>query len=82
MLEEKEVKLEFLPPYSPDYNPIEYSFSVIKQALKGTNENYRIRGDESLKELADKVLLTAMAVVTPEIARNQFRHCHIRVDYN
>lgn len=28
------VKLEYLPPYSPDLNPIELSFSKIKAILK------------------------------------------------
>src|SRR5437764_848753 len=27
-------RVEFLPPYSPDFNPIESSFSVIKSFLK------------------------------------------------
>ena len=27
-------RIEFLPPYSPDFNPIESSFSVIKSFLK------------------------------------------------
>jgi transposase len=69
-----------LPPYSPDFNPIEYSFAVVKHALKGAPE-YRIQGTESLQELANKVLEVARAVVTPEIAKNQFRHCNIQVDY-
>jgi transposase len=33
LCEDKELKLEYLPPYSPDLNPIEYSFSVIKKAI-------------------------------------------------
>jgi hypothetical protein len=28
------------------------------------------------------VLMVAKEAVTPEIARNQFRHCMIQVDYN
>ena len=27
-------RLEFLPPYSPDYNPIEQAFSIIKSYLR------------------------------------------------
>ena len=73
--------MELLPPYSPDFNPIEFSFSVIKRALKGAPE-YRLQGNESLQELAEKVLEVAAAVITPEIAMNQFRHCHIKVDYS
>ena len=28
------MRVEFLPPYSPDYNPIELAFSLIKQRLR------------------------------------------------
>jgi transposase len=70
-------KCEYLPPYSPDYNPIEYSFSVIKKALKGC---FQLKGNETLKELGDKVTEIAKNVVTSEIARNQFRHCRIHMD--
>ena len=28
------VVLEFLPPYSPDFNPIEEHFSVLKKFIK------------------------------------------------
>ena len=37
-LTKRDAGLEFLPPYSPDFNPIEFSSSVIKCALKGTPE--------------------------------------------
>ena len=77
MIEERGCKLEYLPPYSPDYNPIEYSFSVIKKSLKG---RHQLQGSESLDELALKTLDIAQTVITGEIARNQFRHCKIRLD--
>ena len=28
------MKLEYLPPYSPDFNPIELAFSLIKSRLR------------------------------------------------
>ncbi|OCB88511.1 hypothetical protein A7U60_g4326 [Sanghuangporus baumii] len=34
LIESRGVRLEFLPPYSPDYNPIELAFSIIKSRLK------------------------------------------------
>jgi len=34
MYDEAAVVLEFLPPYSPDYNPIEMAFGVLKQWVK------------------------------------------------
>jgi transposase len=76
MIEAKGFKLEYIPPYSPDYNPIEFSFSVLKRFLK--KENY-IHGDEDDAEFATKIIRATSGIITPTIARNQFRHCHIRV---
>jgi transposase len=76
LCEARKVKLEYLPPYSPDFNPIEYSFSVIKNALR---KNGKMNENENLMQFAEKVLKIAQEVVTPEIAKNQFRHCNISV---
>jgi hypothetical protein len=74
LCEDKELKLEYLPPYSPDLNPIEYSFSVIKKAIQ---KDRMIEECEDVMKFAEKVLKIANEKVTPEIARNQFRHCNI-----
>jgi transposase len=74
MIEANGCKLEFLPPYSPDFNPIEYSFSVIKSALKG---NHQMHGNEDFDELAKLLGETVKSRITPEIAANQFRTCRI-----
>ena len=79
MIEEKGAKLEFLPPYSPDYNPIEYSFSVLKRQLK--NKDYLsniIEGDDAA--FADAIIAAGRDAVTPEISRNQFHHCGFRIE--
>jgi len=39
-----------------------------------------IEGDESQDELAKKVVKIAKSVITPEMAKNQFRHCAISMD--
>ena len=36
LCEEYSVLLKFLPPYSPDFNPIEATFNNIRRELKGT----------------------------------------------
>jgi transposase len=69
-------KLEYLHPYSPDYNPIEYTFAVIKSHLK---QSGRLNGTEKRDELAEKVMKIANEVITPEIARNEFYHCKISI---
>jgi len=38
-----------------------------------------IRSDDDLASFADKVIEIAKTKITPELARNQFRHCNICV---
>ena len=71
-------KLEFLPPYSPDYNPIEYSFSVLKRHLKSHNYLSNINEGDDV-EFANAIIAAARNAVTAEISRNQFRHCGFRI---
>ncbi|KAF7361312.1 Tc1-mariner class transposase [Mycena sanguinolenta] len=64
--------LLFLPPYSPDLNPIEESFSTLKAYM-------RRHGSEMLAA-EDPVLaiLEACACILPEMARNWFIHAGYR----
>jgi transposase len=78
MITDARCKLEYLPPYSPDYNPIEYTFSVIKSHFKRSS---RLTRNEINEELAEKAVEIAKEVVTSEIARNEFRHCRVNIDY-
>ena len=51
MCEEKGVLLKFLPPYSPDFNPIENTFKDLKAWIK---RNYRLAADfEDFGEFLD-----------------------------
>ena len=67
LIEVRGAELEFLPPYSPDLNPIEMIFSKIKQTLRSLA--YRTR--EALWRSMQSVLDT----ITPTDAANCFRHC-------
>ena len=40
MIYETGALLHFLPPYSPDYNPIESLFSKVKTVLKGIEKDF------------------------------------------
>jgi transposase len=60
-------KLRFLPPYSPDLNPIEMVFSKIKQALR----SLACRTRDALWNAMQRVLDN----VTPNDASNCFKHC-------
>jgi hypothetical protein len=60
--EEALCKLVFLPPYSPDYNPIEQAFSAIKAYLR------RHLDDKGLTSMVQ-----ACQAITPDKAEGYFR---------
>jgi transposase len=57
----------WLPPYSPDYSPIEQCWSKIKNYLRGA----KARTGEAL----DKALAQAIELVTKADIRGWFKHC-------
>jgi transposase len=57
----------WLPPYSPDYSPIEQCWSKIKSYLRGA----KARTEEAL----DKALAQAIKQVTKADIRGWFKHC-------
>lgn len=59
--------VRYLPPYSPDLNPIEMIFSKIKQLLR----SLACRTKDELWAAMQSVLNR----VTPSDAQNCFRHC-------
>jgi transposase len=67
LLEARGVRLEFLPPYSPDLNPIEQCWSKVKTALRAA----KARTLEAL--LA--ALARALEAVTRDDIRAWFAHC-------
>jgi transposase len=67
LIESTGAKLVFLPPYSPDLNPIEMVFSKIKQKLR----TLACRTQAILWRSMQSVLDT----ITTADASNCFRHC-------
>ena len=67
LIESAGARLEFLPPYSPDLNPIEMIFAKIKQALRSLT----CRTREALWNSIQPVLDT----VSPNDTAHCFRHC-------
>lgn len=59
--------LLLLPPYSPDFNPIEMAFSKVKSVL-------RSMAARTVTGLFDAIGV-ALARVTPADARGYIRHC-------
>jgi transposase len=57
----------YLPPYSPDFNPIENAFSKIKQALRSLGLRIMDALWNTMQSVLDRV--------TPSDAAGFFRHC-------
>ena len=66
-VEQRGARLVFLPPYSPDLNPIERCWSKIKTALRAAKARTREALEEAIKQ--------AIATVTESDARAWFKHC-------
>lgn len=63
-IESVEARLEYLPPYSPDFNPIENMWSKVKEALRSAAQ----RTMESLGE----AIANALTRVSPDDCRGFF----------
>jgi transposase len=67
MIQSTGATLLFLPPYSPDLNPIELAFSKLKQLLRSA-------GHRTMAALW-KDVQRALDLITHEDAANFLRHC-------
>ncbi len=67
LIEEAGAELRFLPPYSPDLNPIEKMWSKVKAFLRAAKARTQ-------EELYEKIGL-ALQTVTPQDAEGWFRSC-------
>lgn len=74
LVEERGMRLVYLPSYSPDLNPIELTFSSVKAWLRANQDRVN-------REMADEggtvynALWQAVHSVTPEKARGWYKHC-------
>jgi transposase len=66
-IEKRGAKVIFLPPYSPDMNPIEKCWSKIKTYLRAAKARTR--------EALDKALKDALLLITPSDAAGRFTSC-------
>ena len=71
LIESAGCELLYLPPYSPDLNPIEEAFSKIKGLLRKAGARSR----EALIEALGK----ALEAITSQDARGFFEHCGYRI---
>ena len=66
-IEGRGCSLLLLPPYSPDFNPIEQAFSKVKELLRKAEARTR----EALFEATHH----ALGAIAQEDARGYFEHC-------
>jgi transposase len=71
LIEDKGCELIYLPPYSPDFNPIEEAFSKVKHILRKIGA----RGKETLVEAMGR----ALGAVRTEDVRGFLAHCGYHV---
>jgi transposase len=66
--------LIYLPPYSPDYNPIEECFSFIKAYIRRNGHIFRDLAESRDWVGSFQFLYHALDMVTPEAANGWFHH--------
>jgi transposase len=67
LIEEKGAEVLFLPPYSPDLNPIEEAFSKIKGFIR--------KAEARTREALVDAMGAAISAITARDARGFFEHC-------
>ena len=70
LIESRGCELLYLPPYSPDLNPIEQAFSKVKGLLR--------RAEARTHEILIEVMGQALSAVTTPDTRGVFDHCGYR----
>jgi transposase len=67
MVESVGATVVYLPPYSPDLNPIEMAFSKLKQLMRSAEHRTREALWSDMQHLLDQI--------TPSDSQGFFRHC-------
>ena len=62
----------FLPPYSPDYNPIEEAFSKVKTLIKAYESDLEMNHMDMMD-----IVLTAFSHITKQDCQHWIEHCGI-----
>ena len=67
--------IHFLPPYSLDYNPIEYMFSKLKETLKAMNTDYGPLFDLKTQVMAALTHITPAGLLTVNFTTDVLYSC-------
>ena len=72
------MRIEYLPPYSPDFNPIEQAFSVMKAHFRRKYAHFARSNSTGTdpKDFAEvhSMLLDVVYSITPEQSRAFYHH--------
>jgi transposase len=67
LIEKAGAEVLYLPPYSPDLNPIEKAWSKLKQIPRAAKARS--------KEALEKAITESIRMITPDNSRAWFHHC-------
>ena len=67
IVEERGAIIEYLPPYSPDFNPVENMWSKLKNQLRKVKKRS--------KEILFEAVGVALNTITAQDAQGWFEHC-------
>ena len=67
VVKERGARIEYLPPYSPDLNPVENMWSKVKSHLRQVKER--------CKDVLIDAVGVALRTVTAQDAQGWFKHC-------
>ena len=70
LIEERGCELNYLPPYSPDLNPIEEAFSKVKWLLR--------KAEARSRQALVEAIGGALSMISAQDARGFFEHCGYR----
>jgi transposase len=70
LIERQGCELLYLPPYSPDFNPIEEAFSKVKLILR--------KAESRTREALVEAIGAAISIVTAKDVLGFFEHCGYR----
>jgi len=76
LCEQHGIKLLFLPPYSPEYNPIEIVFSKVKKYLQRYGTEKHDAGQTGMS-----ILFEAFGTITPSDAEGFYRKCGYKTEF-
>jgi transposase len=71
IIEDKRASVLFLPPYSPDLNPIEQAFSKLKESLR--------RAEARTHQALEAAIAEALESITQRDSAGWFAHCGYQI---